>query len=380
MTLSARPKQVPTLGDCAPRSGRAEPDQRRSCAAKRPHRARPTAIVRREAAAQSPTNGDRAPRSGRTQPESLSIPTPAARRERSKREQMISSMTGFGRGTASNSTHEATVEIRTVNSRFCEVSIRGPRELNEFEPRIQRTVKDAVARGRVTINIQLDRVGGADIGLAVDETAVRAYRRLLEQVTSAGALKDEGITLEHMLRFQDIFVSRSEALDPEALWAPVSKALEQSLQALLEMRRVEGDALRDELLGRVEAIAANLEEVRRLAPERIPAARIRIRERLDEIIQEGRVDAERIEQEIVFLADRLDITEECVRLDAHLIAFREALATTDSVGRKLNFIAQEINREVNTIGSKANDPEIAQVVVSMKEDLEKIREQVENVE
>ncbi|MFT4604509.1 MAG: hypothetical protein ACI9W4_001240 [Rhodothermales bacterium] len=294
---------------------------------------------------------------------------------------MISSMTGFGRGQAAGEGFEATVEIRTVNSRFCEVTIRGPRDLNDREAQIQRQVKDTLARGRVTLNVQLERSKSDDLGLRVNEAAVRGYRALLDDVGRIAGIRDEGISLEHLLRFQDIFEAKAaEAEDPEALWAPVSDALTQALKALKAMRLVEGAALHDELIQRIDSIAAGLVEVRVLAPERIPAARIRVRERLDEIIQEGRVDPDRIEQEIAFLADRLDVTEEFVRLDAHLIAFRDALGSDEAVGRKLNFIAQEINREVNTIGSKANDAEIAQIVVGMKEALEKIREQIENVE
>jgi uncharacterized protein (TIGR00255 family) len=294
---------------------------------------------------------------------------------------MISSMTGFGRGQAAGQGYEATVEIRTVNSRFCEVTIRGPRELNDREAQIQRQVKDTLARGRVTLNVQLEKAQGDGPGLQVNASAVRGYKALLEDVGRLAGIRDTTVSLDQLLRFQDIFEAEvHEAEDPEAAWTPVSEALTQALETLKAMRLVEGAALHEELMQRIDAIAEGLAQVRVLAPERIPAARIRVRERLDEIIQEGRVDPDRIEQEIAFLADRLDVTEEFVRLDAHLIAFREALASDEAVGRKLNFIAQEINREVNTIGSKANDAEIAQLVVGMKEALEKIREQIENVE
>jgi uncharacterized protein (TIGR00255 family) len=290
-------------------------------------------------------------------------------------------MTGFGQGSATGEGYEATVEIRTVNSRFCEVSIRGPRELNAREAQIQREIKSTISRGRVTVNVQLDRTTIGDIGLTVNEDAVLGYRKLIEQVGRTAAIADERITLDHLLKFQDIFVSEKQAAeDPEVLWAPVSAALLDSLDALKAMRLAEGAALSKELKERARSISERLALVREMAPSRIPAARVRVRERLDEIIQEGRLDADRLEQEMAFLADKLDITEECVRLDAHMIAFQEALDSSEPVGRKLNFLAQEINREVNTIGSKANDADIALVVVGMKEDLEKIREQIENIE
>jgi len=294
---------------------------------------------------------------------------------------MISYMTGFGRGSASSPSAEATVEIRTVNSRFCEVSVRAPRELNEHEAVVQRIVKSTLARGRVTLNIQLDRPAAAKVDLAVDEGAARAYRELLTGITRAAALPDEPITLAHLMQFPDILVPAQDIEeDPALLWETVQEAISEALSALQQMRLVEGKSLDRELSQRAKAIADRLVIVREMAPKRIPAARERLKDRLDDIIKEGRLDPARIEQEMALAADRLDITEECVRLDAHLEAFRDALASEDPVGRKLNFLSQEINREVNTIGSKANDAQIAQVVVGMKEDLEKIREQIENVE
>jgi uncharacterized protein (TIGR00255 family) len=294
---------------------------------------------------------------------------------------MISSMTGFGRGQASGIDHLAVVEIKTVNSRFCEVSIRAPRELTEREPALQRIVKSELSRGRVTLNVQLDRSSTTLGQLTVDEEAARTYRELLSRVARAAALPDEPVTLTHLMQFQDILVAEQEvAQDSEALWETVREALDQALVGLRQMRLTEGGALEKELTQRAQGIARRLVEVRELAPKRIPAARARLRDRLADLIKEGRLDPDRIEQEMALTADRLDITEECVRLDAHLEAFSDALGSDGPVGRKLNFLSQEINREVNTIGSKANDAQIAQIVIGMKEDLEKIREQIENVE
>lgn len=294
---------------------------------------------------------------------------------------MIASMTGFGRAQAEAGTFVATVELRTVNSRFCEVQTRTPRELGDRDAEIQRIVKDNVSRGRVSVNIQLDSAAKSERSITVDPEAVRAYRRALDEIRAAGGLGDTGLTIDHLLRFPDVFVARPE--DPDAAehaWTATRTALVAALDALAAMRRQEGQALRAELLGRVDRIAAALSVVETRVPQRIPEIRDRLKVRLEEILQDARLDHDRLEQEIAYIADRLDVTEECVRLHSHLDLFRKALDTPEAVGRKLGFLSQEMNREVNTIGSKANDAEIAHVVIGMKEDLEKIKEQIENVE
>lgn len=294
---------------------------------------------------------------------------------------MIASMTGFGRAQADQAGFTATVELRTVNSRFCEVSVRTPRELAERENDITRLIKDAIARGRVSVSIQVDAARRAAVPLSVDPDIARGYRDLLEELRRATRLEDETVRLDHLIRFQDIFVP--EVADPEApkrMWSAVSEALSGALEALQAMRRQEGLALRDELLSRGTRMETSLDTVQARVPLRVPEIRERLRDRLAEILQDTRVDSDRLEQEMAYIADRIDVTEEIVRLRSHLVQFREALDSPEPVGRKLNFLAQEMNREVNTIGSKANDPDTAHLVVGMKEDLEKIREQIENVE
>lgn len=294
---------------------------------------------------------------------------------------MIASMTGFGRAQAEAGGFVATVELRSVNSRFCEVSTRLPREVAERDTEVQRLVKDAVSRGRVSVSVQLDSASRSERSVTVDPDAVRTYRRALDEIREAAGLEDVPFELDHLLRFPDLFVPRPE--DPDAgehAWAAVRRAVQAGLEALSAMRRQEGLALRTELLGRIDRIEASLAVVEARVPLRLPEIRDRLRQRLEDLLQDARVNPERLEQEIAYIADRIDVTEECVRLRSHLDLFRQALDTPEAVGRKLNFLSQEMNREVNTIGSKANDAEVAHVVVAMKEDLEKIKEQIENVE
>ena len=290
-------------------------------------------------------------------------------------------MTGFGRGTAERGATTATVELRSVNNRFCEVSLRTPRALGPYESEIQSQVKAAIERGRVTVNVQVTRSAEEALPIRVNEPVAHAYGALLRHLAAAAGI-DEGVRLEHLLAFSDVFTTPDEdaaAVDVEA-WEATQAALADALKGLQAMRRQEGEALRTDLALRLDLIERELAEVERRAPERVGEARQKLHDRLADLLGDERVNPDRLEMEIAFLADKLDVTEECVRLRSHLHLFREALGTSAAVGRKLNFLVQEINREVNTIGSKANDAEVAHRAVQMKEELERIREQVQNVE
>ena len=291
---------------------------------------------------------------------------------------MVESMTGFGRGTAEAGGVEATVEVRSVNNRYCEVSARLPRALAPYEAELQQRIKQAFGRGRITVQVQLEQAAGEELPLQVDPKAARAYAHLLEGLRAAAGI-EAPVRLEHLLTFSEVFTTESQEPDERA-WAAVSAALDLAIEDLRTMRRQEGVALRADLEARLDALEAALAEVERRAPERVDEARARLYERLNDLLADDRLNPERLELEIALLADRLDVSEECVRLHSHLQLFREALEGDASAGRKLNFLVQEINREVNTIGSKANDAEVAHLAVRMKEELEKIREQVQNVE
>ena len=292
---------------------------------------------------------------------------------------MIASMTGYGRGEAAVRGYEAVVELKSVNSRYCEISLRSPKSLNAHEPDIQRILKSTFSRGRISAFVQVSDPATVDLSIRVNAHTVKAYRSLLEEVASTAGI-DEPVGLDHLLKYTDIFEADEVEEDLEAIWEATQAALTAACDGMQAMRLQEGEALHKELSERLEGIENRLREAERLAPLRVQASGERLRERLSEIIEEGRIDPERIEFEMAMLADKLDVREECVRLDSHLALFREALASGEAVGRKMNFLSQEMNREINTIGSKSNDAEMAHLVVGMKEELEKIKEQVENVE
>lgn len=289
-------------------------------------------------------------------------------------------MTGFGRGIARVDAIEATVEVRSVNGRFAEVSVRSPRELNPFDSTIQAACKEKLARGNITVNVSIQQSGGIG-GQRVDSDRVEALMGLLTEVQSAAGLSGNAISIEHLLRYPDIFTT--EVSEPDqtesVLWAVVESALANALADLDQMRKQEGAALEADLTERILAIETLLQDVESRAPLRVEEAHAKLRSRLEELLSDERLNPERLETEIALIADKLDVTEECVRLRSHISQFRDALAENEAVGRRLNFIAQEFNREINTIASKANDGEVAQLTVRMKEELEKVREQVQNV-
>lgn len=291
---------------------------------------------------------------------------------------MIESMTGFGRGTATVDGVVATVELRTVNNRFCEVSVHMPRELAEREADVQRLIKEQVHRGKVHTRIQMDQPDQANLTVAVNAPLARGYAELLNTLRAESGLSGD-VQLEHLLTFPDVFTTAPRQV-PEGAWPAIVQALQEALEALIGMRRQEGAAMRTELADRIDQMEHELDAVETRAPERVEAGRERLVERLEELFDDERVDDMRLAMEIAILADRLDVTEEAVRLRSHIALFREALDLAEPVGRKLNFLTQEMNREVNTIGSKSNDAEVAHRAVQMKEELEKIREQVQNIQ
>lgn len=231
----------------------------------------------------------------------------------------------------------------------------------------------------MNIAITVERENGDDLPLKIDQAAVRAYYELLKKLRKAARIKDK-ITLDHLLKFSDIIqAEESENTDDEE-WAVIQKALSLALDEMKKMRLNEGEQLCKDLTHRIGLLETRIGDIERLSVERIPLARERLRERTAQLIDEKKIDENRLELEIALLAEKLDVTEECVRFRSHSKFFLDALDDEEAVGRKLNFLIQEMNREINTIGAKANDATIAHVVVEAKDELERIREQLQNIE
>jgi uncharacterized protein (TIGR00255 family) len=293
---------------------------------------------------------------------------------------VVSSMTGYGRAEVSKHGLNVSVEIRSVNSRYLDITTRSPRTLSHREREIKDLVKNTLSRGSVNITIKLDREDNGIAPLRVNKEAAKQYYRLLNEVRRTVKLK-ESVKLSHLLSFSDLFESVDEEDSDEKEWKMIVQTINEALASLNDMRAKEGGELAKDLRARVDSINTALDLVEKNSKERMPEERKRLNERVEELISDKKIiDQNRLELELVLLADRLDVTEECVRFRTHNKFFREALSKKEASGRKLNFLIQEMNREANTIGSKTNDAEIAHVVVTVKEELEKIREQLQNIE
>lgn len=293
---------------------------------------------------------------------------------------MIISMTGFGRGEAADNGLNATVELKTLNSRYLDVTSRLPQRLQHKELELKELIQKSVSRGKLNVSVYLSEKDSGEPDIQIDEVKVKAYAKLLNQLRENAGIK-EPLNIKNITSFGDVFISKEE--DEESLtqkWELIKSATEDALINLMKMRTQEGNQLQNDLLDRVQAINSALDDIIVITDGRSEEVRKKLHERIKSLIEDENLDEERLEMEVAILADKMDITEETVRLRAHLKFFVEAIEQPEPAGRRLNFLTQEINRELNTIGSKANDSEIAHHVVKAKEMLEQIREQVQNVE
>lgn len=291
---------------------------------------------------------------------------------------MIISMTGYGRSEATGDGVTVVAEARSVNNRFLEISTRLPRELNHRENDIRDIVRKILVRGKINLNISVETDRSAVATFSVDPELVKSYKEGLDAIRRAAKIR-EGVSLEHLLQFSDVLL-QNEAASEGDHWELLSQCIEGAIRALETMRMNEGRELARDMRDRIKTIDKLVDEAENLSRAKVPAERQRLRERIAQMFENDEFDESRLEFEIVLLADKLDVTEECVRYRSHSKFFAEAMKGPESAGRKLGFLLQEMNREITTIGSKSNDAEIAHLVVRAKEELEKIREQVQNIE
>lgn len=292
---------------------------------------------------------------------------------------MISSMTGFGAADGIAGGARVSVEIRTVNHRFFSPNLKIPAAFGRWEGELRELLRQRIARGHVTLAVRIDRDPGAAVS-AIDETRFAEYVAVLRALQKKHSL-DGPIDIGTVLRLPDVVTAQSEVVEEDAgskLAAIVAKAID----ALVTMRQAEGSQLAAFLTERVSLIETALVRVEKRAPVRLREQHERVRRTVGELVGSAGADPQRIAQEIAILADRLDVAEELDRFRSHLAAFRETAVarTSEPVGKRLGFILQEMVREANTIGSKASDAEIQEDVIGIKEELERIREQVENLE
>jgi uncharacterized protein (TIGR00255 family) len=289
-------------------------------------------------------------------------------------------MTGFGAGRAEQGTEAVSVEVRSVNGKFCEVRARLPRELSAFEPALAKAVKARISRGVVDVAVR--RESGAatagsipEVNLPLAAAYAKALREMQAELGLAGELRlSDLVALEGVMRMVEKPPDAAEA--EKALLA----ALEKAIAALEEMRTREGDSLARDLFARLAAAETNAQAIRELAPHTVEAYRDRLAARVAELSRGTPADPARLAQEVAFFADRVDIAEELTRFESHVSQMRALIESGGPAGRKLEFLVQELNREVNTIGSKSQNAAISARVVDLKAELERIREQIANVE
>ena len=293
---------------------------------------------------------------------------------------MISSMTGYGHGEAGENKTTAVAEVRTINNRYLEVTSRLPRTLVLRENDVKELVRSKFSRGKVNVVITLSQENGSELPLKINASAAKAYYALLTGLKNTVKIQEE-VTLDQLMKFPEVLEMDPTEQNDEQEWALAQQALSAALDNVVIMRKREGGELKNDLVARLETINRTLGEIEAMAKERLPHERARLETRLKELVEDHRViDGNRLELELALFADRLDLTEESVRFRSHNKFFLQALEHEEGAGRKLNFLVQEMNREANTIGAKANNAEIAHLVVAVKEELEKIREQLQNVE
>ena len=292
---------------------------------------------------------------------------------------MVKSMTGYGRAREMRNGRDITVEVRSVNNRYLDCTVKMPRAYIFAEDRMKARVQQAISRGKVDVFVTIDASAADEAVVAVNEPLARGYYEALTRLKTMFSLPGE-VTPEVLAKFPDVLAVTKAEEDVEAIAADICAVLDDALAAYNDMRAVEGEKLAEDVAGRVTTIETVVGKVEERSPQTVAAYRQRLEAKMQEVLQSTTIDESRILTEAAIFADKIAVDEETVRLRSHIAQLRAMLASDEPVGRKLDFLIQEVNRECNTIGSKCSDLTIAQDVVNMKAEVEKIREQVQNLE
>lgn len=292
---------------------------------------------------------------------------------------MVSSMTGYGRARGEKGGMDLTVELKSVNSRYFEYSSRMPRSFAFMEDRLKKLVNEKVARGKLELCISVVNLSEQETRIVPNLELAGQYLSAMRQMAQELKLEDD-VTLSVLARQPDVFASVRAQQDEQALWENVSEIAQQALEAFLQMRRTEGEKLKEDIETRLCRLEQMVGQVEQGSEQRVKAYTERLYERLKAVLGDRSVDDARVLTEAAVFADKTAVDEETVRLRSHIKQYREILQLDEPVGRKLDFLTQELNRETNTIGSKCSDLDITKLVVEMKAEIEKIREQVQNME
>lgn len=292
---------------------------------------------------------------------------------------MIKSMTGFGRGHAELSGRDITVEIRSVNHRYFEFSSRLPRNYSFAEEKLKSLLQGKISRGKVEVSVLVQNTAAVSEKITANREVIREYVDALREIKDEMELVDD-LSLSAVMRLPDAFTVVKAEADEEQMWADLKTVAEEALDNFVKMRETEGARMKADLLSRLDTIEKNVEFVESRSPIIVEEYRKRLYDRMCEVLEGKSVDENRILLEAGIFSEKTAVDEETVRLHSHIAQFRSMLESAEPIGRKLDFLVQEMNRETNTIGSKVQDIEVTKVVVDQKSEIEKIREQIQNIE
>ena len=292
---------------------------------------------------------------------------------------MIKSMTGYGKSEQTNDSLNVTVEIKSVNHRYFEFSARVPREYGFLEEKLKKYCNSLITRGKVECYVSVEDLEEREMEVNVNETLAAGYVKALKELSERFGLKDD-ISAVTLSRYPDVITLHKASEDEERIWNAVKTVAETAVSKFIEMRETEGSKLRGDILSRADYIIECVEFIEGRSPETVREYNEKLKQRMKELLGDAAVDEQRLLNEAAIYADKIAVDEETVRLRSHISQLREFMNSSEAIGRKLDFLVQEINREANTIGSKAQDVDIAKKVIAIKAEVEKIREQVQNIE
>lgn len=292
---------------------------------------------------------------------------------------MIKSMTGFGRCEVADEKRKFTVELKSVNHRYLDVNIKMPKKLNFFESAIRNLLKEYIERGKVDVYITYEDYTEDNYSLRYNAALAGEYLGYLNAMAEEFHLEND-ICVSTLSRYPDVFVMEEQDIDEKELWSGLEKALRGACEQFVDSRVKEGEALKTDLLDKLDAMLSDVDFIEERSPQIMKEYRTRLEEKIQEILGDRQIDDARIATEVTIYADKVCVDEETVRLRSHIMTTKDTLLAGGSIGRKLDFIAQEMNREANTILSKANNIEISDIGIDLKTGIEKVREQIQNIE
>ena len=292
---------------------------------------------------------------------------------------MTKSMTGYGRGQKIIGGRDILVEIRSVNHRYYEYSSRIPRAYGYIDEKLKSLLKTAVSRGKVEVSVTINNIEARESEISINKAVAEGYINALRSVSGELGLRDD-LVLSKLIKLPEIFVVQKSPDNQEQIWNDVSEVATEALQKFVEMRQTEGEKLREDIISKAGYILEMVSKVEELSPLTVENYRRKLYQKISEVLEGKDIDEQRIITESAIFAEKIAVDEETVRLRSHVSQLKDIFSSDDPVGRKLDFIVQEMNREVNTIGSKAQDLNITKIVVDMKAEIEKIREQIQNIE